>query len=225
MRDNRLFARPCLLAAAVLLFFACLPPIAFHDGLPAWSPQEKDVEWRLGYQHLSAFDADTFELFGEEFARPDFSISYFTPGVRWGLRQSPVAADVGIASVISAGGGGVSVQVAPTFGVGHCDKNYSVMFRPSVYLFSLNLGDETEFQLTPWIQGELLVGNGYRAKGMNFAAGGRASPLAAGPIGFVGVSVHPVDIRAEVSYMWPMSFAATGKALTIGLTAAAPTKR
>ena len=60
MSGMRECARSCLLAAAAaaLVFTACIPPIAWHDGLPAWSPEQKGVEWRVGYQHLSAFDAD-----------------------------------------------------------------------------------------------------------------------------------------------------------------------
>jgi hypothetical protein len=210
-------------ACAMLVLAACVPPIAWHDGLPAWSPERKDVEWRVGYQRLSAFDADTFELFGEEFARPDFSFTYLTPGVRWGLGVPPLAADIGFASVLSVGDG-LGILVGPAGGVGRCDPDFSLMFRPSLYMFGLDIGGEGGLQWWPWYQLELLVGNGYRTRGVSFSAGGRASPIAAGPVGLVGVSVHPVDIRAEVSYMWPVTLGATGKALTIGLTAAAPTR-
>jgi hypothetical protein len=210
-------------ACAVVVFAACVPPVAWHDGLPAWSPEQKDVEWRVGYQRLSAFHADTFELFGEEFARPDFSVNYLTPGVRWGLGQKPLAADVGLASVLTVGSG-LGFLVGPAFGIGRCDTNFSVMFRPSLYVLSLNTS-ESGLHWGPWYQLELLAGNGYRTGGVSFAAGGRASPFAAGPVGLVGVSLYPIDLRAEVSYMWPAAAVATGTALTIGLTAAAPTRR
>ena len=226
MSDIRQSVRASLPAAAcaVLVFAACVPPIAWHDGLPAWSPEPKDIEWRVGYQRLSAFDADTFELFGEEFARPDFNISYLTPGVRWGLSQKPLAADVGLASVLIVGDG-LGIQVGPAFGIGRCDTNFSVMFRPSLYMLNLKIGGEGGLQLTHWYQLELLLGNGYRARGLSFAAGGRASPIAVGPVGIADVNLHPIDLRAEVSYMWPAASVATGTALTIGLTVAAPTRR
>ena len=174
-------------------------------------------------QRLSAFDADTFELFGEEFARPDVSISYLTPGVRWGLSQKPLAADVGLTSVLAVGDG-LGIMVGPALGVGSCDTNFSVMFRPSLYLLGLSIGGEGGLHMTSWYQLELLLGNGHRSRGVSFAAGGRASNIAVGPVGVVGVTLHPVDLRAEVSYMWPAAPVATGTALTIGLTVAAPTR-
>jgi hypothetical protein len=225
MSNIRRVVRSALFLAALVLLTgsACVPPIAWHDGLPAWSPEQKDVEWRVGYQRLSAFGADTFELLDEQFAAPDFNVSYLTPGVRWGLGHGPLAADVGIASVLAVGGG-LGILAGPAFGIGRCDTSFSVMFRPSLYMFSLSLGGHGGLQLTPWYQLELLLGNGYRAKGVSFAAGGRASPFAAGPVGVVDVNLHPVDLRAEVSYMWPADPVATGTALTIGLTVAAPTR-
>ena len=210
-------------ACAVLVFAACVPPIAWHDGLPAWSPEQKDVEWRVGVQRLSAFGADTFELLDQQFAAPDFNVSYLTPGVRWGLGHGPLAADVGIASVLVVGSG-LGMLVGPTFGVGSCDTNFSVMFRPSLYMFSLSFGGEG-LQLIPWYQLELLLGNGHRARGVSFAAGGRASPFAVGPVGVADLVLHPIDLRAEVSYMIPAASVATGTALTIGLSVATPTRR
>jgi len=213
-------------ACALLAVTACLPPIAWHDGLPAWSPGRKDVEWRVGYHRLSGINADTFSLFGERFVLPDYIINYVTPGVRWGLANEPLAADAGFASVVALYGGGLGFMVGPAFGLGRCDTSFSVMFRPSLYMFSLGIGtDNGGLEWTPWYQLELLLGNGYRAKGVNFAAGGRASPMAAGLVGVLGLSLHPLDLRTEVSYMWPAATLVTGRALTLGLTAAAPTKR
>jgi hypothetical protein len=207
------------------VFAACFPPLAWHDGLPAWSPEQGDVEWRVGYQRLSFFDADTFELFGESSALPDFSFGYLTPGVRWGLRQRPVAADVGITSVAIAGSRGLLLLVGPAFGVGHCDQKYSVTLRQSCYVLALDVESKVDLEWGTWYQGELLFGNGYRPRGVSFAAGGRASPLAAGLVGIADVGVRPADIRAEVSYMWPMASLVTGRALTVGVTVAAPKKR
>jgi hypothetical protein len=227
MSDIRLIVGSVLLTTVLLLLAGsgCVPPIAWHDGLPAWTPAPNDVEWRLGYQHLSAFDADTFSLFGEEYARPDFGISYLTPGVRVGLGHGPLVADVGVASILSVGGS-LGILAGPTFGVGRCDSNFSVMFRPSLYLLGMSIGgEESGLQWAPWYQLELLLGNGYRSKGVSFALGGRAGLLAVGPVGVADVILHPVDLRAEVSYMLPASPFATGSALTIGLTVAAPARR
>jgi len=227
MPDIRLIVRSALFATVLLLLAGsgCVPPIAWHDGLPAWTPAPNDVEWRLGYQHLSAFDADTFSLFGEEFAQPDFSVGYLTPGVRWGLGHGRLVADVGITSVVAVGDG-LGIIAGPAFGVGTCDSSFSAMFRPSIYLLGLSMGgEESGLNSTAWYQLELLLGNGYRSKGVSFALGGRAGPLAVGPVGIADVVLHPVDLRAEVSYMWPGSPFATGTALTVGLTVAAPARR
>jgi len=42
-----------LMAAAVLLAgSACLPPVAWHDGLPAWSPPAGKPEASIGYHRM-----------------------------------------------------------------------------------------------------------------------------------------------------------------------------
>jgi len=220
-------SRPALLAVALVLLAgsACVPSTAFHDGLPAWSPGPRGVEWRVGYHHLSAFGADSFNFLGEQFALPNFSVSYLTPGVRFGLRREPLAAEVGLVTAIKAAGG-FSALLGGEFGLGYGDANVSVMFRPGIYLVDVYSDDVSGIgvDLAPWTQASMLVGNGYRERGLNFAAGGRASDYGAGPIGFLGVNLRPVELRAEVSYMLPISYYAHGRVLTIGITAAAPTK-
>ncbi len=227
MVSSRQLARSISLvaASAALVCTACLPPIAFHDGLPAWSPEQGQVEWRVGYQELSAFGADSFGFFGVNAPNPNIRFGYLTPGVRWGLSRTPLAADVGLTSVMAATSGDFSLLVGPTMGIGHCDSVISVMFRPSAYVLSLDAGSGGGLSLGEWIQAEVLVGNGYRRGGVNFCAGGRISPYAVGPVGLVGLGLDPIDIRAELSYMLPASSFSTGQALTIGVTVAAPTGR
>jgi hypothetical protein len=228
MRDVRQFTHAAVFLAAIVLLAgsACMPPIAFHDGLPAWSPEARGVEWRIGYQRLSAFGADSFNFLGQPFAVPDFSVGYLTPGVRVGLNRAPMAAEVGLASAITAGGKSFSALFGAEFGVGYSDPKLNVMFRPSVYLLDIysDSVSGTGADLGYWTQISLLVGTGYQARGVNFAAGGRASPFGAGPLAVVGVNLRPVEFRAELSYMLPVSYYASGRVLTIGLTAAAPTK-
>lgn len=83
MPDVRSVARPAVYVAAIVLLAgsACVPPVAFHDGLPAWTPKAGKVEWRVGYQHLSGFGADSFDFLGLRPANPDFSVGYLTPGM------------------------------------------------------------------------------------------------------------------------------------------------
>lgn len=223
----RQFARPALLAATAvaLVFTACLPPVAFHDGLPAWSPEPGQAEWRVGYQRLSAFGADSFDLLGVHVPSPNVSLGYLTPGVRWGLSRTPYAADAGLTSVITTGSEGLSLLVGPTFGVGRCDSTFGLMFRPSIYLLSFGTGNYGGLSLGEWFQAEVLAGNGYGRGSVTFSAGGRVSRVAAGPIALVGVGLIPVDLRAELSYMLPISGIAAGQALTVGITAAAPARR
>jgi len=219
-------SRPAVLLAAMPLLAgsACVPPIAFHDGLPAWAPEPGGVEWRVGYQHVSAFGADSFNLLGLPFAIPDFSVGYLTPGVRVGLNREPLAFEVGLASVVRTTGG-FSALFGGEVGLGYRDPTVNVMFRPSLYLLDVYSDGEngTGVDVARWAQASVLVGNGYRARGLNFAVGGRASDYGAGPLALIGVNLHPVEFRAEVSYMLPVSYYATGRVLTIGLTAAAPT--
>ncbi len=225
--DTRPFVRSALFLAVMFLFAgsACVPPIAFHDGLPAWAPEPGGVEWRVGYQHLTAFGADSFNFIGLPFSIPDFSVSYLTPGVRVGLNREPLAAEVGLTSVIRATGG-FSALLGGEVGLGYNDPTVSVMFRPSLYLLDIHSDDEsgTGADVAPWAQASILVGNGYRSRGLNFAVGARASDYGAGPLALIGLNLQPVEFRAEVSYMMPVSYYATGRVLTIGFTAAAPTK-
>jgi hypothetical protein len=220
-------SRTALLAAAAMLLAGggCVPSIAFHDGLPAWPAQRRGTEWRVGYHHLSAFGADSFNFLGEQSALPNFSAGYLTPGVRFGLNREPLAAEAGLVTAIKATGG-LSVLLGGEVGLGYGDAGVSVMFRPSVYLVDVYSDSEsgTGVDVAPWTQASLLVGNGYRERGLNFAAGGRASDYGAGPVGFLGANLRPVELRAEVSYMLPISDYAHGRVLTIGITAAAPTK-
>lgn len=232
MPDIRPVIRAALLLAAIVLLAvsACVPPIAFHDGLPAWAPEAGGVEARVGYHRLSVFNSDTLDIFGYRFVLPDYGIGYLTPGVRVGLGHPPLAAEVGLTSVILAGGGAFSAMAGPAFGLGYSSPELSAMFRPSMYMFGIS-GDEsgTEVDMGYWTQVSMLVGTGHRARGLNFAAGGRASPFGAGPVAVVGVNLRPVEFRAELSYMFPMTAITppppvAGRALTIGITAAAPAK-
>ena len=220
-------SRPALFVAAVALLAgsACVPPVAFHDGLPAWAPEAGKVEWRVGYQHLSAFGADSFDFLGLRPVTSVFSVGYLTPGMRAGLDRRPLVAELGLTSAIKADGG-FSALFGCEVGLGYNDSRISLMFRPSLYLVDVYSDNKsgTGVHVAPWGQVSMLVGNGYRARGLNCSVGGRASEYGAGPVAFLGVNLHPVDFRAELSYMLPVSYYASGRVLTIGLTAAAPTK-
>jgi hypothetical protein len=227
MSDVRSLVRLALYlsAMAMLAGSACVPPIALHDGLPAWAPEPGKIEWRVGYQHLSAFGADSFDFLGMRLAAPNYNAGYLTPGLRLGLDREPLVAELGLASAIRAAGS-FSALFGGVVGLGYNDPKVSVMFRPSLYLVDVYSDKEsgTGIQVAPWGQVSMLVGNGYRARGLNFSVGGRASEFGAGPIALVGFNLRPVDVRGEFSFMLPVSYYASGRVLTIGLTVAAPSK-
>jgi len=192
-----------LMAAAVLLAgSACLPPVAWHDGLPAWSPPAGKPEASIGYHRMF-------------WSEVEGSAWYVTPGLRVGLARPPTAVDIGLVSMMAFDGGDFGLLVGPAFGIGRSDDEMSAMFRASIYF-----GAGSGF----WPQASVLVGNGYRARGVNLAVGGRASMLGTGPVAVAGANLGGVELRGELSYMLSMPGSwATGRALTVGLTVAAPT--
>ncbi len=216
---------PVLVAAVLLVAAACVPPYVFHDGLPAWSMDPNGVEWRVGYEHLSVFGAHSFNFLGLENSSPNMNVGYLTPGVRFGLKRKRLSAELGVATAVKTQGG-FSALLGGTAGLGYSSPSISVMFRPSLYLVDIysDRTSGTGIDVAPWGQATFLVGNGYRARGLNFALGGRAGEYCAGPVAFVGYDLSPVDLRAELSYMVPTSYYAFGSALTIGLTLAAPSR-
>jgi hypothetical protein len=212
--------------AAVLLGVAgCVPPYAFHDGLPAWSLNPNGTEWRVGYEHLSVFGADSFDFLGLRNSTPDMRVGYLTPGVRFGLKRKRLTAELGVCTAVKTQGG-FSALFGGEAGLGYADPSISVMFRPSLYLIDVysDRTSGTGIDIAPWGQATFLVGNGYHARGLNFALGGRAGEYCAGPVAFIGYDLTPVDLRAELSYMVPTSYYAFGSALSVGLTLAAPTQ-
>jgi hypothetical protein len=216
---------PVLAAAVLLAVSGCVPPYAFHDGLPAWSMNPNGVEWRVGYEHLSVFGADSFDLLGLRNSSPNMSAGYLTPGVRFGLKRKQLTAELGVVTAVKTQGG-FSALFGGTAGLGYSSPSLSVMFRPSLYLVDIysDRTSGTGIDVAPWGQATFLVGNGYRAHGLNFALGGRASEYCAGPVAFVGYDLSPVDLRAELSYLVPTSYYAFGSVLTVGLTLAAPSR-
>jgi hypothetical protein len=212
-------------ACAALLFAACVPPIAFHDGLPAWTPAAGRVEGGVGYQRLSSFGVDSVEILGYKYS-PHANLNYFTPGVRLGIGRGSTTADVGLASAIIVGGGKAMLLAGPQVGVCVYRNGMSVAFRLDDYLFDARTGSDSDGRLSVgnWPQATVLVGNGYRARRVNFSAGLRGSLIAIGPVALVDYDLHAVDLRAELSYMLPTSILSVGQtALTAGLTVAAPT--
>jgi len=210
MRYVRETTRPLLLFACAALFAVSgcpMPPIAFHDGLPAWTPGPGKPEGSIGYHRM----------YWSEGERP---LWYLTPGFRFGLAQPPGAADIGLTSVVVEGGGEFAAVLGPTLGIGYQQRDFSVVVRPSAYVLVIGVGD-VQFADEPFWQVALLAGNGTRAGETHVSGGGRVSRYGVGPVLLVGHSYGPVDLRLEGSYMFPHS-EAEGRLLTVGLTIGGP---
>lgn len=202
-----------------LLLFACVallatsgcvaPPIAFHDGLPAWTPEPGRAEGSVGYHRMF-------------WSEGSGSFWYLTPGVRFGLARPPLTADVGLTSVVITSGGEFGALLGPVLGIGYRSPNFCVVGRPSLYVLGIG-GGSVQFNLSDAIwQFSLLAGNGTQAGKVHFSGGGRISEYGVGPVLLVGYSLGSVDLRAEASYMLPNSDLAEGQLLTVGLTVAGP---
>jgi hypothetical protein len=155
-----------LAGTALLVTCVCVPPIEWHDGLPAWAPELGRTEARVGYQRLAVIGGDTISFLGGSFLYPSYSVGYLTPGVRVGLGKAPLAAEVGLTSVVLAGDGYFSTLAGPEFGLGYSSPDVSLMFRPSFYFLDVYSDREsgTTVQTSSWSQLSMLVGTGYRAK-------------------------------------------------------------
>jgi hypothetical protein len=219
MHGIRRICRPVLFVAAwLLLATSGCPPVAWHDGLPAWTPDPGRTEASIGYQRMF-LPGWSIDIGGDTLRSSASGISYLTPGVRVGLSRSP-AAEVGLTSVVFVGGGEATALVGPELGIGCQSPDFSLICRPSFYFLSIVGGSVS---VVPWPQLSLLVGNGYEPDRVHAALGGRVSQLAVGPVCVVGKTVPPLDLRLEASYMLPAN-GALGQTLTLGLTVAAPAR-
>ncbi len=197
-------------AVRSLLLFACAALLAiggcvgaYHDGLPAWTPPAGKAEGSIGYHRMY-------------WARGSGSAGYLTPGVRSGLLRTPLAADIGLTSVVMGSGGGFGAMLGPVLGIGYQTGNACFIVRPSAYMLgfsSVGVG----FPL--WWQVSLLAGNSAQTGSTHFSGGGRASEFAAGPVLLVDHSFGSDNVRLEGSYMLPYgAHTATDGQLTVGLT-------
>jgi hypothetical protein len=214
MLDTRPFVRSALFLAALALLAssACVPPITFHDGLSAWTPEPGRAEGSVGYHRLYWPGGG------------GGSIWYLTPGVRCGLRQSPLVGDIGLTSVVIIGGGIWAAMLGPALGIGYQTRNFCFVVRPSAYMLSFYSGG-VHFRDPLW-QVSLLAGNRAQSGKTHISGGCRASKLGGGPVLLVDHSVGPVNLRLEGSYMLQYETYVYGPysngQLTVGLTVGGP---
>jgi hypothetical protein len=216
MRYVRAIVRPLVLFACTALLAAggCVaPPIAFHDGLPAWTPGPGKPEASIGYQRLYWYNSGEYQG----------STWYLTPGVRCGLAKPPLAADVGLTSAVLENDWQFAALVGASMGVGYQSKNASVIVRPGAYFMSIIPGSGVQWGFNDlfW-QVSVLAGNGVQTSKTHFSAGGRIGKLGIGPVLLVDHSVGPVNCRLEASYMFPRTDDTEGRLMTLGLTIGGP---
>lgn len=212
MLDIRPFVRSALLLAALALLAssACVPPIAFHDGLPAWTPEPGRADGSIGYHRAY-------------WSRGEYSSSgwYLTPGVRFGFLQPPFGADVGLTSAVRIGDG-FAALLGPLWGIGYQTRHLSLVVRPSAYVVSISEGGvQFGFDDLLW-QVSLLAGNGAQSGKTHVSGGGRISRYGIGPVLLVDHSYGRVSLRLEGSYLLPRTEEAEGRLLTVGCTIGGP---
>jgi hypothetical protein len=216
MQYVRGIVRPLVLFACTALLAAggCVaPPIAFHDGLPAWTPGPGRPEASIGYQRLYMYNSGEY----------GGSAWYLTPGFRCGLAQPPLAADVGLTSAVLESDWEFGALIGAAMGVGYQSKNASVIVRPSAYFMAIIPGSPVQWGFDdPFWQVSLLAGNGNQSGQMHVSGGGRIGKLGIGPVFLADHSVGQVNLRLEASYMFPRTDEAAGRLLTVGLTVGGP---
>ncbi len=209
--------RPLRLLACVALFAAggcTMAPIAFHDGLPAWTPGPGQPEASIGYNRAYWYIG--------EYQGSDW---YLTPGFRWGLAESPLAADIGLTSVVAKSGGEFGALLGPALGIGYQGQGVNVLVRPSAYIISIIPGIGAQWAFDDPIffwQVSLLAGNNYQSGLTHFSGGGRIGRLGIGPVFLVDHTFGQVILRLEASYMFPRTSESVGRLLSVGLTVGGP---
>ncbi len=201
-----------------LLFYACMPPIAYHDGLPAYTPQNNHQEFRVGCHRISH----------SEFGGEDW---YFNGGWRMGFAPNDEgfnSGEFGINSVfISEASYAILINGLIIGGsTSSPQSNLRLTLYPVAVTFDEFSGTEFHF-LSHYYQLSYLIGSNYKSRGFNVALGGRTSPTAIGPVIFAEYIFNIISIRAEASLMFPPPFEIPyiwvppefvfGRTLTLGL--------
>lgn len=218
------------LAAAVLSCSCVSAPIAYHDGLPAWTPPGGTQEFRIGSHRM---------FFSDESIRQSVGSGewYITPGWRTGLVAGDWSAEYGAQALAEFRPSEFNLAGGVGAGIGRT--------RPSIALrlawYGLQFGYAPSLgppnaALTPYYQLSLLAGTDRKPNGLHGAAGFRMSPMALGPMVLGEYSRGRAAIRAEASLMlpppvllfpvwWGGPTTLRGRTLAFGLTLAGTTSR
>ena len=219
-----------LCLTAVILTGGCIsPPIAYHDGLPAWPAQRGTQEFRIGAHRMFFSDDSVRKVVGS-------GEWYFTPGWRTGVAIGSWMAEYGAQALAEFRRS--ELNFAGAVNAGFSRTGPSVAVRLAWYALWLGYSPSERRAypgLTPYYQLSLLAGNDHKPNGLHGAAGVRMSPLAVGPLLVGEYSYGCAALRAEASLMFPPpAFMppvwwagpgnVRGRTLTLGLAVAAATK-
>jgi hypothetical protein len=205
------------------------PPIAYHDGLPAWTPQGRAHEFRIGAHRM---------FFSDDSIRKSMGSGewYLAPGWRTGAAAGSWTAEYGAQALAEFRPS--EFNLVGAFSAGIARTNPSIALRLAWYALWLGyIPSEGRAYpgLTPYYQISLLAGNDHKPSGLHGAAGVRMGPLAVGPM-LVGEYSHgQAALRAEASLMFPPPMfyppvwwagpkGVRGNTFTFGLTIAAATR-
>lgn len=242
VRGNVRLLKPVAWAALLAIVSCAYPPFVFHDGLPAWTMPAGKVEGNIGYHRMYwSAPVDTSAYI---FTPIDTSFWCLTPGVRYGLARPPLAAEVGLTSVIMhrevykvdslgmpvvdslgmpVSEGTYEAMFGPMLGIGYRTPNFCVVARPSIYLIGITKDTtENRFLRDAYYQLSVLAGNGFKPGRFNFSGGARISDYGMGPVILVDKGLGPVSLRLEGSYMFPRGPLSAGNLLSVGLSVAGP---
>ncbi len=204
-----------ILFSLILFLIRCaLAPVAYHEDLPAYSPELGFPEIRFGLHQKYWFRDSKWS-----------KERYGNFGIRTGQRFSIFNFEQGLASYSFTN----KIMLGLQAGIGL--KNSLLRIRGTwfplniySYPYSYTEPVKVEFKVKDaWWQINLLAGTNYRPKGFGWYLGGRASNYAIGP--FLGVELGQdiVSFRSEASATFKSFWApqsVKGQVYTIGFSAA-----
>jgi hypothetical protein len=215
-------------SSVLLTCCGVMAPIAYQDGLPAWTLQNGAQEFRVGASRMLFSDDSVRKTVGD-------GEWYITPGWRIGGAHGSWMAEYGIQALTEFRP--PEFHLAGCVSAGMTWTDPSIALRLSWYAFHLGYvpsDGRVDLSPTPYYQLSLLVGNDRARHGLHGAAGVRMSPLAEGPLLVGEYSLGRAALRAEASLMFPPPMFLPplwwlgpsnikGNTLSLGVTVAAAT--
>jgi len=192
-----------LVALGLLSACCVIPPIAYHDGLPAATPMPGTAAARMGYNRFFWHHDSSWERPGE----------YFFGGLRFGQDWRRFSFEEGLTVLLPG-----TVLPCLQAGVGLREPALTVraLWTP------LAISSQVHFDPMLWWQLSALAGTPRNELGPGFSAGVRTSRLGIGPEALADFTLRDISFRLEGSMTFRTPWADSvvqGTVLTVGLTA------